>query len=72
MDIRITGAQALLPGGLEVAPVHISPADGVISGIGSDQSTGRTIDADGLYLLLCIFNVLLCPAFPVEHKKRLR
>ena len=51
MDIRITGAQALLPGGLEVAPVHISPADGVISGIGSDQSTGRTIDADGLYLL---------------------
>src|SRR5258708_16557249 len=51
MEIRITGAQALLSGGLEVAPVHVSPADGVISGIGSDRTAGRTIDADGLYLL---------------------
>lgn len=51
MEIRITGAQALLADGLEVAPVHVSPADGVISGMGSDRTAGRTIDADGLYLL---------------------
>src|ERR1700741_4791189 len=51
MEIRIAGAQALLAGGLEVAPVHVSPADGVVSGIGSDRTAGRTIEADGLYLL---------------------
>jgi alpha-D-ribose 1-methylphosphonate 5-triphosphate diphosphatase len=51
MEIRIAGAQALLGASLEVAPVHVSPADGVISDIGSDRSAGRTIDADGLYLL---------------------
>src|SRR5882757_5181684 len=51
MEIRITGAQALLDDGLEVAPVHVSPDDGIISDIGSDRSAGRTIDADGLYLL---------------------
>jgi alpha-D-ribose 1-methylphosphonate 5-triphosphate diphosphatase len=51
MEIRITGAQALLADGLEVAPVHVSPADGVIADIGSDRTAGRTIDAEGLYLL---------------------
>jgi alpha-D-ribose 1-methylphosphonate 5-triphosphate diphosphatase len=51
MDIRIAGAQALLADGLETAPVHVSPADGVISGIGSDRTAGRIIDAGGLYLL---------------------
>jgi alpha-D-ribose 1-methylphosphonate 5-triphosphate diphosphatase len=51
MEIRITGAKTLLDDGFEVAPVHVSPADGVVSAIGSDSSSGRTIDADGLYLL---------------------
>jgi alpha-D-ribose 1-methylphosphonate 5-triphosphate diphosphatase len=51
MEIRITGAQALLADGLEIAPVHVNPADGVVSDIGSDRPAGRTIDADGLYLL---------------------
>jgi alpha-D-ribose 1-methylphosphonate 5-triphosphate diphosphatase len=51
MEIRITGARTLLDDDLEVAPVHVSPDDGVISDIGSDRSAGRTIDADGFYLL---------------------
>src|ERR1700743_788245 len=51
MEMRITGANTLLDDRFEVAPVHISPTDGVISDVGSDRSVGRTIGADGLHLL---------------------
>jgi alpha-D-ribose 1-methylphosphonate 5-triphosphate diphosphatase len=57
MELRIVGAQVLLDRGLTGTPVRVSGADGVISDIGSDRNSGRTIDARGLILLPGIVDI---------------
>ena len=50
-NIRIVGAKALLDRGLVGTSVRVSGADGVISDVGSDRNSARTLDARGLLLL---------------------
>lgn len=57
MDLRIVGAQVLLDRGLAGTPVRVSGADGVISDIGADRNSARTIDARGLMLLPGIVDI---------------
>ena len=56
-DLRIVGAQVLLDRGIVGASVRVSTADGVISEIGADRNSARTIDARGLYLLPGIVDI---------------
>jgi alpha-D-ribose 1-methylphosphonate 5-triphosphate diphosphatase len=57
MDIRIEGGRALIGAELESTTIHLSPAQGVISGIGSDAPARRRIKADGLMVLPGIVDI---------------
>jgi len=57
MDLRIVGAQVLLDRGLVGTPVRVSAADRIISDVGSDRNSARTIDARGLTLLPGIVDI---------------
>jgi len=57
MDLRIAGGRVLIAGRLEEATVHISTADGVISDVGADISSGTTLAADGLLVLPGIIDI---------------
>jgi alpha-D-ribose 1-methylphosphonate 5-triphosphate diphosphatase len=56
-DIRIEGGRALIGDRLESTSIHLAPAQGVISAIGSDAPARRRIDADGLLVLPGIVDI---------------
>ena len=56
-DIRIEGGRALIGDRLESTSLHLAPAQGVISAIGSDAPATRCIDADGLLVLPGIVDI---------------
>ncbi len=56
-DIRIEGGRVLIGAALESTTVHLDPAQGVISRIGSDAPARRRIDADGLLVLPGIVDI---------------
>ena len=56
-NLRIVGAKALLDRGLVSTSVRVSGEDGVISDVGSDRNSARTIDARGLLLLPGIVDI---------------
>ena len=57
MDIRIEGGRALIGAALESTTIHLSPAQGVISRVGSDAPARRRINADGLMVLPGIVDI---------------
>jgi len=57
MDIRIEGGRALIGGELESTTIHLAPAEGVISRVGSDAPARRRIDAEGLMVLPGIVDI---------------
>ena len=57
MDIRIEGGRALIGTELESTTIHLAPARGVISGIGSDAPARRRIKAEGLMVLPGIVDI---------------
>jgi alpha-D-ribose 1-methylphosphonate 5-triphosphate diphosphatase len=57
MDIRIEGGRALIGNGLESTTIHLAPAQGVISQIGSDAPARRRINAAGLLVLPGIVDI---------------
>jgi len=57
MDFRIVAGRVLLEDQLEDTSVHISTADGIISGVGADASGRSTLDADGLLVLPGIVDI---------------
>ena len=56
-DIRIDGGLALIGDRLESTSLHLAPAPGVISAIGSDAPATRRIAADGLLVLPGIVDI---------------
>src|SRR5260370_22206729 len=56
-DIRIEGGRALIGEALESTTIHLAPAQGVISRVGSDAPARRRIDADGLLVLPGIVDI---------------
>ena len=56
-DIRIEGGRVLIGAALESTTIHLDPAHGVISRIGSDAPARRRIDADGLLVLPGIVDI---------------
>ncbi len=56
-DIRIEGGRALIGEALEGTTIHLDPAQGVISAVGSDAPARRRIDADGLLVLPGIVDI---------------
>jgi alpha-D-ribose 1-methylphosphonate 5-triphosphate diphosphatase len=57
MDIRIEGGRALIGNQLESTSIHLAPAQGVISAIGSDAPARRRINAEGLMVLPGIVDI---------------
>src|SRR3984893_14871585 len=57
MDIRIEGGRALIGEALESTTIHLAPASGVISAIGSDAPARRRLNADGLLVLPGIVDI---------------
>ena len=57
MDIRIEGGRALIGAALESTTIHLAPAQGVISRVGSDAPARRRINADGLMVLPGIVDI---------------
>jgi alpha-D-ribose 1-methylphosphonate 5-triphosphate diphosphatase len=57
MDIRIEGGRALIGAALESTTIHLSPAEGLISQVGSDAPARRRIRADGLMVLPGIVDI---------------
>jgi len=57
MDFRIVAGRILVDGQLEDTSVHVSTADGIISGLGADASGRVTLDADGLLVLPGIVDI---------------
>jgi alpha-D-ribose 1-methylphosphonate 5-triphosphate diphosphatase len=57
MDIRIEGGRALIGKALESTTIHLAPASGVISAIGSDAPARRRLNADGLLVLPGIVDI---------------
>jgi alpha-D-ribose 1-methylphosphonate 5-triphosphate diphosphatase len=57
MDIRIEGGRALIGSALESTTIHLTPAQGVISAVGSDAPARRRIDAEGLTVLPGIVDI---------------
>jgi alpha-D-ribose 1-methylphosphonate 5-triphosphate diphosphatase len=55
--IRIEGGRALIGEALEKTSIHLAPARGMISAIGSDAPARRRIDADGLMVLPGIVDI---------------
>ena len=56
-DIRIDGGRALIGDRLEDTTIRVSPAQGVISEIGSDAPAARSLDAEGLLVLPGIVDI---------------
>jgi alpha-D-ribose 1-methylphosphonate 5-triphosphate diphosphatase len=56
-DIRIEGGRALLGDGLEDTTIHVAPAQGVISQVGSDAPAARSLDAENLLVLPGIVDI---------------
>src|ERR1700721_3368123 len=56
-DIRIEGGRALIGDRLESTSLHLAPAQGVSSALGSDAPATRGIDADGLLVLPGIVDI---------------
>jgi alpha-D-ribose 1-methylphosphonate 5-triphosphate diphosphatase len=57
MDIRIEGGRALIGKALESTTIHLAPAPGVISAVGSDAPARRRLNADGLLVLPGIVDI---------------
>jgi alpha-D-ribose 1-methylphosphonate 5-triphosphate diphosphatase len=57
IDLRIAGAQVLLDRGLVSTSVRIDAAGGVVSDVGTDRNSARTVDARGLFLLPGIVDI---------------
>jgi alpha-D-ribose 1-methylphosphonate 5-triphosphate diphosphatase len=57
MDIRIEGGRALIGNQLESTTVHLTPATGVISALGSDAPARRRLNAEGLLVLPGIVDI---------------
>jgi alpha-D-ribose 1-methylphosphonate 5-triphosphate diphosphatase len=57
MDIRIEGGRALIGAELESTTIHLAPAQGVISRIGSDAPARLRIKAEGLLVLPGIVDI---------------
>ncbi len=57
MELKITGARALLDESLVETPVHVEVHDGVIADVGADRAGGRTLDGRGLMLLPGIVDI---------------
>jgi alpha-D-ribose 1-methylphosphonate 5-triphosphate diphosphatase len=56
-DIRIDGGRVLIGDRLEDTTIRVSPAQGVISEIGSDAPAARSLDAEGLLVLPGIVDI---------------
>jgi alpha-D-ribose 1-methylphosphonate 5-triphosphate diphosphatase len=56
-DIRIEGGRSLIGDSLEDTTIHVAPANGVISHIGSEAGATRSLDAEGLLVLPGIVDI---------------
>jgi alpha-D-ribose 1-methylphosphonate 5-triphosphate diphosphatase len=56
-DLRIDGGRSLIGDSLEDTTIHVAPADGVISQIGSAAGATRSLDAEGLLVLPGIVDI---------------
>jgi len=56
-DLRIDGGRSLIGDSLEDTTIHVAPAHGVISQIGSAAGATRSLDAEGLLVLPGIVDI---------------
>jgi alpha-D-ribose 1-methylphosphonate 5-triphosphate diphosphatase len=56
-DVRIEGGRSLIGDSLEDTTIHVAPAHGVISHIGSEAGATRSLDAEGLLVLPGIVDI---------------
>jgi alpha-D-ribose 1-methylphosphonate 5-triphosphate diphosphatase len=57
MEIRIDGGRALVEGSLEDTTIHLDSDTGVVTGIGTDSTAERMIDASGFLVLPGIVDI---------------